>query len=120
MVKLTWIWKPTSIIDIRPRTEGGGFLFLAELEPDLSLHVGVGKEGVDFCGLFQGHNCVIWDKRAGFCQAGNFSSSWQEEGTNEFEIQATSLIRCNCFWAGAPVEATPEEKREWIRRLGGN
>ncbi len=115
LAKLDWIWQTKRLIEIRERTHGVGLLFIAELASSMRLHLGVGKGGVDLCALWRGEECVIWDNLVGFC------SIWPpiptRETADDFNAQMRPLIRRNCFLLGGDVDATVQERREWIQWL---
>jgi hypothetical protein len=113
--KLIWLWNPTRLIETRQREGNLGILFIAELNPSLCLHLGIGRQGVDFCAIWRGEQCVVWDDHIGFC------SMWPpvptQELADDFNSQMRPLIRRNCFLMGAQLEATPDERHQWIQWL---
>lgn len=117
-LKLRWIWNPTQAPEVRQRSGCCGPLFLAQLDGDLCLHLGVGRDGVDLCAVWRGDECVMWNNLIGFCSVWPPAPTW--ERTNNFDAQIRTLIRRNCFLLGSRIEVTPEERREWIQWLAMN
>lgn len=111
--KITLVWEPMRPLLIRLRPNGLGVLFIAELLPNLSLHLGV-KCGVDMCALWRDDEYVLWDCLLGFCPSLQPHQTLEDrQSANTFAEMMKPLIRRNCFSLGCHVESTDEERREW-------
>jgi len=114
--KLRSVWKPVQIFEVRNRGTLG-LLFIVQVVPSLTLHLNVQWTGVDTCSLWQGKHYVLWDSVAGFLEPIRTSEVSKEQ--QDFETEMRALIRRNCFLMGAEIQATDEEKRQWLAEYEG-